>query len=54
MHADKLYQSLDACLRVYNHAGHTVTEIWCDQKFATIMDTFKHDLDLHMNYTSSG
>ena len=27
MYADKLYQVLDACIHVYNHASHTVTEI---------------------------
>ena len=54
MHADKLYQVLDACINVYNHASHTVTEIWCDQQFSTIMDTAKDDLGMHMNYTDSG
>ena len=54
MHADKIYQGLVACLCVHNHTGHTVTKILCDQQFATIMNTVKDDLDVHMNYTSSG
>ena len=39
MNADKIYQILNTCICVYNHSGHTVTEIRCDQQFTTIMDT---------------
>ena len=53
MHSDNLYQFLDACICVYNHADNTVTEIWCYQQCTTIMDTVKDDLDVKMNYTAA-
>ena len=52
MNADKIYQILNTCICVYNHSGHTVTEIRCDQKDSTIMGTMKDDLVLHMNHTA--
>ena len=54
MHADKLYQVLDAYLCVHNHSGYTVKEIRCDQQFETMMDTAEGDLGVYMNHTSDG
>ena len=54
LHFEKLYQVLDACIHVYNHASHTVTEICCDQKYSKIMDTAKDELGMHRNYSNSG
>ena len=54
MHTYKPYQVLYACIHVYNHAGHAVTEIRRDQQFATIMDTIRYDIGVHMNYTYVG
>ena len=54
IHADKLYQDLDACLCIYKCDGNTVKKIQCDQKFVNIMYAVKDDLGVHMNYTSVG
>ena len=54
IHSDKLYQGLDSYLSIYNFAGHTVTEIQCDQQFATIINTAKDYLGVHMNWTADG
>ena len=53
LQAEKLHQGLDARIFIYNHDGHTVTEIRRDKQFATTMGTVKNDLGMHMNYTAA-
>ena len=54
MHTEKIFKALNACLYLYNHNGHTVTEIWRDKQFETIMDTVKDKLGVQINYTATG
>ena len=50
----ELYRALDVVFRVYNAAGFTITEIHCDQEFKHQMDLIYDNLDITMNYTTTG
>ena len=52
--AEEICRALDVILRAYNHAGHTVTEIRCDNEFKSIMNEVKDDVDIHMNCPPKG
>ena len=49
-----LYDGIDEIFRLYNHAGFTVSTIYCDREFETIFEDVKDELDVHMNYASAG
>ena len=54
MHTYKPYQVLYACIHVYNHAGHAVTENLFYKQRATAINTTKDDLGVRINYTAAG
>jgi hypothetical protein len=53
-HASELFKAMDKAFRVYNKAGFTITTVHCDQEFKHIMDKVSDDLNVEMNYTTTG
>lgn len=52
--AKVVYQALDVILRFYNDGGFTITDIHCDQEFRSMMEVVSDDLDVRMNYMTTG
>ena len=52
--AKEVYKALDSILRQYNDAGYFFKSIHCDQEFRSLMDSVADDLNVKMNYASSG
>ena len=50
----ELYWAIDAILRNYNQAGFSIKQIFCDQEFEELMEQVNDELDIKMDYTSSG
>ena len=50
----ELYQALDVVFRRYNEAGFAITTVHCDQEFKNLMDEVFDELDIVMNYTTTG
>jgi hypothetical protein len=45
---------MDKAFHVYNKGGFTITSVHCDQEFKHIMDKISDDLNVEMNYTTTG
>jgi hypothetical protein len=45
---------MDKAFHIYNKAGFHVTTIHCNQEFKHLMDKISDDLDVEMNYTTTG
>lgn len=52
--AEELYIAIDKVFRFYNAAGIFIAKTQCDQEFKPLMDQVKDDLDMTMNYTTTG
>ena len=52
--ATELYHALDVIFRFYNKAGIFIKTTQCDQEFKPLMDEVKDELDMDMNYTTTG
>ena len=52
--AKEVYKALDFILRQYNDACYFFKSIHCDQEFRSLMDSVADDLNVKMNYASSG
>ena len=52
--AKEVYKALDSILRQYNDAIFFFKFIHCDQEFRSLMDAVADDLNVKMNYASSG
>jgi hypothetical protein len=50
----ELFKAMDRAFRIYNKAGFRVTEVYCDQEFKHMMDKVSDDLEVEMNYTTTG
>ena len=50
----EIYEGLDLVLRHYNKAGFQIKDIHCDQEFKSMMNKVSDDLDVKMNYTTTG
>ena len=52
--APELYRGLDVIYRFYNKAGFFIPNSQCDREFKTLMDEVKDELNMTMNYTTTG
>ena len=52
--ADQLYWALDKVFRFYNKTGHTIATAQCDQEFKPLMEKVEDELQIDMNYTTTG
>ena len=52
--AKNVYKALDSILWQYNDTGFFFKYIHCDQEFWSLMDDVADDLNVKMNYASSG
>ena len=50
----EVYKSLDSTLCHYNNAGYFFKHIHCDQEFHSMMDYVADELNVKMNYASTG
>ena len=50
----EVYKALDSILRHYNDAGYFFKFIHCDQEFRSLMDQVADELNVKMNYASTG
>ena len=49
--AEDLRSAIDAIFRIYNDAGFTITNVYCDNEFKPLFDEVKDDLDITMHYS---
>ena len=50
---DEFFRALDVILRHYNDAGYQITDGYCDNGFASMMDRVKDDLNINLHYTGA-
>ena len=51
---DSLYAAVDVVTRPYNRIGTQIRTIHCDQEFKPLMNPVQDDMNIDMNYTSTG